>query len=300
MAVHSAVRGSLATRQSRGLHWLRVALTYAAYLSASAIFIFPFLWAVTGSLKTAYELEVFPPRFLPAVPQWQNYVTIWEIVPLARYIWNTMVITTFSLLGGTLSGALVAYGFARFRFPGREVLFVVLLGTMMLPSQVTLIPTFVLFFKLHWIDTYLPLTVPSFFGGGALTVFLFRQFFRTVPLELDEAAKMDGASYLRIFFQVLLPVSSSVLLANLILGFLRHWNDFLHPLIFLSSKDKMTISVGLRILAATASAQEQYSGLPTTHMLMAASIVATLPPVLLYVVAQRHLVEGITLTGLKG
>jgi multiple sugar transport system permease protein len=300
MAVHSVAQAPVRTRRRSIVPWARTVVKYAAYLAMSALFVFPFIWALTGSLKTPFELEAFPPRLLPAAPQWQNYIQIWEIVPLARYIWNTMIVTTFALIGGTLSGALVAYGFARFRFPGREVLFLLLLGTLMLPSQVTLIPTFILFYKLHWIDTYLPLVVPSFFGGGAFTVFLFRQFFRTIPLELDEAAKMDGASYLRIFFQILLPLSTPVFVAMFIRGFLVHWNDFLGPLIFLSSKDKMTLSVGLRILAETANTQSSSSGLPTTHLLMAASIVATIPPVLLYVVAQRQLVEGITLTGLKG
>lgn len=275
-------------------------LKYGAYWIMSAIFIFPFVWAISGSLKTGYQLEEFPPRLLPEVIQWKNYVRIWSIVPLARYIWNTIVITIFSMIGQVTSASLVAYGFARFRFPGREKLFLVLLATMMLPGQVTLIPQFIGFFKLGWVNTYLPLTVPAYFGGGAFSIFLFRQFFRTIPLELDEAAKIDGANYLRTFVQILVPVSTPVFLAMMIRGFLGHWGEFMGPLIYLSSNEKMTISVGLRILAQTASRQADLSGEPTTHLLMAASIVTTIPPVLLYAIAQRQLVEGITLTGTKG
>ena len=280
--------------------WLRTILVYGAYILASAVFVFPFLWAISGSLKTGWQLEEYPPRFVPDPVQWHNYVEIWEIVPLARFIWNTLVITMLSMLGGVFTAALVAYGFARFRFPGRDVLFTILLATMMLPAQVTLIPQFVMFFKLHWVDTYLPLVVPSYFGGGAFGIFLLRQFFRTLPMELDEAAKIDGASYPRIFFTILLPLSKPALIALAIRRFLTGWGNFLGPLIYLNSPEKMTISVGLRFLATTANMESQLSGEPTTHLLMAASVVATIPSILVYVVAQRYLIEGIVLTGTKG
>ncbi len=300
MAVNSVPMARRKAGRKAASTVLRTVAKYAAYWLASAIFVMPFIWALSGSLKTGYQLEEFPPRFLPDPVQWKNYAEIWTIVPLARYFWNTIVVTVLSLIGTTITAALVAYGFARFRFPGRDKLFLLVLSTMMLPQQVTLIPQFIMFFRLHWVDTYLPLIVPSYFGGGAFAIFLFRQFFRTVPLELDEAAKIDGASYPRIFFQILLPVSTPVLIAMTIRGFLAQWNNFLAPLIYLNSQEKLTISVGLRILAQTASQQANLSGEPTTHLLMAASIVATIPPVLLYAFTQRQLVEGITLTGIKG
>ena len=299
MAVHRVSSPRRPTKKEKLLAGLRTVATYGAYWIASAIFITPFVWAISGSLKTGYQLEEFPPRLLPDPVQWRNYLDIWDIVPLARYMWNTVVLTVFSLVGTIASASVVAYGFARFRFPGRDKLFMLVLMTMMLPAQVTLIPTFVMFFKIGWIDTYYPLIVPSYFGGGAFAIFLFRQFFRTIPLELDEAAKIDGASYLRVFVQILLPVSTPVLIAILIRGFLAQWNNFLGPLIYLNSSDKMTLSVGLRLLSQSAAVQADLSGEPTTHLLMAASVVATIPPVLLYVLAQKQLVEGITLTGLK-
>jgi ABC-type glycerol-3-phosphate transport system permease component len=155
-----------------------------------------------------------------------------------------------------------------------------------------------MFYQLGWIDTFLPLIVPSYFGGGAFAIFLLRQFFRTLPLDLDEAAKIDGASYPRIFWTILLPLSKPGLLALAVLGFLADWEDFLRPLIYLQSKEKLTLSIGLRFLASQAGVQ--MPGEPTTHLLMAASIVATIPPILLYVVVQRQLVQGIALTGSKG
>lgn len=285
--------------QRRLPDWLRPIIIYGAYILASAIFMFPFLWAISGSLKTGYQLEEFPPRFLPDPVQWRNYLEIWSIVPLMRFMLNTVFITTLSMIGGISTASFVAYGFARFRFPGRDILFAILLGTMMLPVHVTLIPQFVMFSKLKWIDTYLPLIVPSYFGGGAFGIFLLRQFFMTLPTELDEAAKLDGASYLRFFFQILLPLSKPALIALAIRRFLAGWGNFLGPLIYLNSTKKMTISVGLRFLAETARFEADLSGEPTTHLLMAASVIATLPSIIVYVVAQRYLVEGVVMTGLK-
>ena len=296
----SAVRRGAIVGKREMPGWLRTIVVYGAYILASAVFVFPFLWAISGSLKTGYQLEEFPPRFLPDPIQWHNYIEIWEIVPLARFMWNTVLITMVSMAGGIFTASLVAYGFARFQFPGRGVLFAILLGTMMLPAHVTLIPQFVMFSRLKWVDTYLPLTVPSFFGGGAFGIFLLRQFFRTLPMELDEAAKIDGASYPRIFFTILLPLSKPALIALAIRRFLTGWGNFLGPLIYLNSTEKMTISVGLRYLAETARFEADLSGEPTTQLLMAASVVATIPSILVYVFAQRYLIEGVVLTGSKG
>lgn len=283
----------------RGLPpWARTTLIYGGYWLAALFFVAPFLWAISGSLKNGYQVQQFPPQWIPDPVYWTNYLEIWQIVPLARFMWNTLVIALLSLAGQLLTASMVAYGFARFRFPLRDPLFLVMLSTLMLPIHVTLIPRFVLFFKLGWINTFLPLIVPAYFGGSAFAIFLLRQFFKNIPMEMDEAARIDGAGYWRIFFTILLPLSRSALLALAILGFLAEWEDFLQPLIYLQSTEKLTISVGLRFLATQATSD--ISGEPTTHLLMAASIVAAIPPILLYIVAQRQLVQGLVLTGSKG
>ncbi len=276
----------------------RTAVIYSAYIGASILFTVPFVWALSGSLKNPYQLELFPPDLIPHPFLWVNYAEIWEIVPLARFMGNTLFVAILSLVGQLFTASMVAYGFSKFRFPGRDVLFLIMLSTLMLPIHVTLIPRFVMYFKMGWIDTYLPLIVPNYFGGSAFAIFLLRQFFRNIPKEMDDAARIDGAGYWRVFFQILLPLSKSALIALVILGFLNDWEDFLQPLIYLQDTDKLTISVGLRFLATTATSD--ISGEPTTHLLMAASIVSSIPPILLFVVAQRQLVQGLVLTGSKG
>ena len=277
---------------------LRTFAIYGVYIGASILFVIPFVWALSGSLKNPYQLELFPPEWIPDPVLWRNYAEIWTIVPLGRFMWNTFFIAVLSLVGQLFTASMVAYGFAKFRFPGRDVLFLLMLSTLMLPIHVSLIPRFVLFYKVKWVDTFLPLIVPYYFGGSAFDIFLLRQFFRNLPKEMDDAARIDGAGYWRIFFQILLPLSRSALIALTILGFLADWEDFLQPLIYLQSTEKLTVSIGLRFLAVTASSD--ISGDPTTHLLMAASIVSSLPPILLYVVAQRQLVQGLVLTGSKG
>lgn len=278
--------------------YVRILVTYSAYIGASILFVIPFVWAFSGSLKNPYQLELFPPQWIPEPVLWRNYAEIWEIVPLGRFMVNTLYIALTSLVGQLFTASMVAYGFAKFRFPGRDLLFLLMLSTLMLPVHVSLIPRFVLFFKMRWVDTFLPLIVPNYLGGSAFAIFLLRQFFLNIPKEMDDAARIDGAGYWRIFFQILLPLSRSSLIALTILGFLADWEDFLQPLIFLQSTEKLTVSIGLRFLAATASSD--ISGEPTTHLLMAAAIVTSVPPILLYVVAQRQLVQGLVMTGSKG
>ncbi len=278
--------------------FVRTVVIYGAYISASILFTVPFVWAFSGSLKNPYQLELFPPDLIPDPFLWENYAEIWEIVPLSRFMGNTLFVAIVSLVGQLFTASMVAYGFAKFRFPGREFLFLVMLSTLMLPIHVTLIPRFVMYFKIGWINTYLPLIVPNYLGGSAFAIFLLRQFFRNIPKEMDDAARIDGAGYWRVFFQILLPLSKSALIALIILGFLNDWEDFLQPLIYLQDTDKLTISVGLRFLAT--SATSDISGEPTTHLLMAASIVSSIPPILLFIVAQRQLVQGLVLTGSKG
>ena len=204
---------------------------------------------------------------------------------------NTLVITGISILGQVVSCSLVAFGFARMKFPGREVLFAILLSTMMLPAMVTEIPRFILFRSLGWIDTIYPLVVPTFFGG-AFFIFLLRQFFRTVPETLDEAARIDGCSSFRIFFQIMLPLSKPVLATVIIFSFIWSWNDFWGPLVYLRSEDNKTLSLGLQAFQGVS--QTDY------HYLMAASLVVLLPVLVIYVLCQRYFVQGMVMSGMKG
>ena len=269
---------------------------YAAVLILAAAFGLPFVWAGLTSLKQPIEIFVFPPQWLPASPQWYNYVEIFQRAPLATFFFNSVVVTCLTIVGQIISASLVAYGFARFRFPGRDILFVVMLSTLMLPPQVTIIPTFLLFKALGWLDTLKPLFVPAYFGGGAFAIFLFRQFFMTIPKELDEAAKIDGANSLWVFARVLVPLSKPVFTAMAIFAFLASWNDFFGPLIFLNTTEKFTLSLGLTYFQRVAS----IGGLPKEHLLMAAAMVMTFPCFLVFVLLQRYWVRGVVMSGLKG
>lgn len=271
---------------------------YAMLLVLSTLFAIPFVWALMTSLKTADKVYLFPPQWIPNPIAWENWVEVFRLIPLSLFFSNTIFITIFSLLGQLISASLVAYGFARFRFPWRNTLFIIMLSTIMLPRHITLIPQYILFKQLRWIDTFYPLIVPWFFGGGAFAIFLLRQFFLTLSRELDEAAKIDGAGYLTIFTQIILPLSKPALATLAVLGFLNHWNDFLEPLIYLNTLEKYTISIGLTFLQQTAALD---ASVPVTeHYLMVASLLATLPSIVLFAVAQEQFVEGIALTGVKG
>lgn len=273
-------------------------LLYGVTIALSALFLFPFFWTVTTSLKKPIELIKFPPTILPETPQWINYTQIWGLgsgINFGQFFLNSAIITSLALLGQIVSAFLVGYGFARFRFPGRELLFAACLSTLILPPHVTIIPLFVLFRSLRWIDTFLPLIVPSFFGGGAFTIFLVRQFIMTLPIEIDEAALMDGASRLGILLRIILPNSGPVIATVAIFGFIGHWNQFLEPLIFLNSARKYTVPLGLWFLRA----QEGQAGLPKDNLLMAGAVLATLPIIIIFFVAQKYFVRGIAMTGLK-
>ena len=271
---------------------------YLIAISSSVIFMFPFVWTILSSLKKGSELFLFPPTWLPAVPQPLNYVKVFELVPWAQWTMNSAVVALVSTFGAVLSAAIVGYSFARFRYPGRDILFIITLSTMMLPIEVTLIPLYLLFAKVGWMDTYKPLIVPSFFGGGAFLIFLMRQFFMTIPLDLDEAARIDGASYLRIFGQILMPLSVPVVATASVLTFMSQWNAFMHPFIFLNTKSKYTLAIGIRYFQAVAGFADELE--PKYHLLMAASIMMTVPIIVLFFVAQRYLVKGIVMSGIKG
>lgn len=224
--------------------------------------------------------------------RWQNYVQAWTAKPFTRFTLNTILITLLCILGQVLSASLVAFAFARLEWPGRNFLFLVVLATMMLPAEVTMIPTYLIFVHLNWIDTFLPLIVPSFLGGGAFFIFLFRQFFLTLPREFDEAARVDGCSTFGIYRHVLMPLCKPIIATIAVFSFVAHWNDFLTPLIYLNSSDNFTLAIGLRFF------QGAYS--TDMHLLMAASTLVLLPVLIVFLVGQRHFVKSIVLTGTKG
>lgn len=264
---------------------------YLLLIASSICFLIPFAWLILSAFKSNNEIFVYPPVWLPKHWQWSNFSKALTTLPFARYALNSIIIAVVTVIGNVVSCAFVAYGFARFRFPGRRILFMVLLATMMIPGQVVLVPQFILFHDLGWLNTMLPLTVPSFFGS-AFFVFLLRQFLMTIPTELEEAAKIDGAGSLRTFFTVIVPLIKPALTAVAIFAFQGSWNDFLAPLIYLNDPSKFTLQLGL--------AQFQGSYHTEWNLIMAATVVVMLPMLIIFFSAQRYFIEGITMTGSKG
>jgi ABC-type glycerol-3-phosphate transport system permease component len=291
----SRTKPSLFRRRSTRVIGMK-AVSYLLAIVLGLLFMGPFLFALSGSLMLPSELYVVPPRWIPSQLVWENYATIWSLVPFTLYIRNTLTITLLAMLGQLVSCSLVAYGFARFRFPGRNAVFIILLGTMAVPSEVTTIPQFLLFKSLGWTNTFLPLIVPSYLGGGAFSVFLLRQFFLTLPRDLDDAATIDGAGTFRILVQLLVPLSKPALATVAILSFVYHWNDFFTPLIYLDSRELYTVSLGLNYFKAEPTA----GGPPMAHLLMGASIIVTIPVIVVFFSLQRYFVQGIVMSGIKG
>jgi multiple sugar transport system permease protein len=275
---------------------LTTILTYAILLVLTLLFMGPFAFAVTTSLKTPYEIFVFPPKWIPDEWRFVNYVDAMTQAPFDLFFTNTLLITGLSMFGQITSSILVAYGFARFNFPGRNVLFMLVISTLILPEEVTIISTFLMFKEIGWLDTWFPLIVPAYFGGGAFSIFLFRQFFLTLPKDMDEAAEIDGAGTFRVLWNIILPLSKPAVATLAIFAFLGRWNDFFHPLIYLNTTEKFTISLGLRFYQQSVT----YGGPATQHLLMAAAITATLPIIVVFFIFQRQFVRGIVLSGIKG
>jgi multiple sugar transport system permease protein len=254
-------------------------------------FLFPFIWMLSTALKPEAQIFKWPPEWVPEQFIWSNFPDALTFVPFGSYVMNTLTICIWSMVGTCLSSSLVAYGFSRITWPGRNFLFIIMLSTMMLPYQVTMIPLFVLFKKIGWVGTFNPLIIPSFFGG-AFFIFLLRQFFLTIPHELSEAAKIDGCSEFRIFWQIIVPLARPALATVALFTFMNSWNDFMGPLIYLNDETMYTVSLGL----------QQFIGQYGTRwgMLMAASTVATLPIIILFFFAQKTFIQGVATTGIKG
>jgi ABC-type glycerol-3-phosphate transport system permease component len=272
---------------------LEKAIAYGSLTLVGILYAIPFIWMVLTSLKYPWDIERIPPTWLPAEWAWENYPN--ALLKPTRYFplffQNTLTYVGLSVIGQLLSCTLVAYGFARIPFKGRKFLFTLVLSTMMLPTQVLLIPQYLLFKQLGWLDSLLPLVVPNYFGT-AFYIFLLRQFFMTIPRELDEAAVVDGANYFDIYWRILLPLCRPILITVFALSFVAHWNDFFGPLIYLNSQSKMVVAVALRLFVVSALQ------LPI-HELMAASVATLIPVIVVFLFCQRAFVRGITMTGLK-
>lgn len=265
-----------------------------AYVIASFValaFVFPLYWMVSTSLKTDVEIFMVPPTLIPLDPQWQNYPASTQYIPFWQYMFNTLVICALTIVGTVISCSLIAYGFARVRWPGRNVVFIIYLSTIMLPAQVTMIPLYIVFRQMGWVGTMWPLVVPAFFGN-ALYVFLLRQFFMTIPNELTDAARIDGANELGIFWRIMLPLLKPALATVALFTFVATYRDFLGPLIYLTEQNQWTISLGLKMFQNMYGAQWQ--------LMMAAATLTMIPTMVLFFLTQRTFIEGIALTGIKG
>jgi multiple sugar transport system permease protein len=287
-------RAQAAMPSARRQSALAQAITYALLILGALVILIPLYWMVATSLKSENSLFLIPPQWVPDPVMWRNYVDVWTIQPFVRYFANSLFLTLLATAGEILSCAIVAYGFARFRFPGREALFIILLGTMMLPGVITLIPSFLIWRSLGRVDTFSPLTVGALFAWGPAYIFLLRQFFMTIPREVEEAAVIDGANTLQIFARIMLPLVKPALLAIAVLSFSGNWNNFQGPLIYLNTQGKYPVILGLYAFSESLSKEA-----PKWHYMMAMTVIMTIPILLLYFSAQRYFIEGLTVGAVK-
>ena len=274
-------------------------LVYILLLAIGFLLAVPFIWLISSSLKTETDAFAIPPSFIPNPVQWSNYVVGLTEFPFVRSTINTMILVVWVMVGTVLSASLVAYGFARVRFPGRTALFILVLSTMMIPSHVTLIPQYLLFRELRWLDSFKPLIVPSFFGGGAFFIFLLRQFFLTIPLDYDDAARIDGCGTFSVFWRIILPLSKPALGTMAIFTFMSQWNSFFEPLIYLNRFETQPLAVALTTWVQTAHGSTSMHYVPWVAI-MAVSTLIALPPVMVFFFAQRHFIQGVVVSGMKG
>ena len=278
-------------RRLRPIH--RITL-HIVLVIGSLLFTVPLLWMMGTSLKSEkqiQQIDTWRQIFVPSPVLWKNYPRALDYVNLVSCFKNSTYVTLLTIMGTVMSCSMVAYSFARLKWPGRDVIFVLVLSTMMLPPQVTMVPVFLIFAKIGFVNTLKPLYVPSFFGT-AFFIFLLRQFFLTIPRDLEDAAKIDGCGYFGIFTRVMMPLIKPALLAVIIFQFMWSWNDFLNPLIYIQRRDLMTLTLGLQAFSY------EHSG--EWSLLMAASVMMTLPVIIIFFALQRYFIEGVTLTGLKG
>ena len=273
-------RGSVSLSEASGI--------FILFLGTLSM-VLPFLWMVSTSLKTYNEAFQVPPTFIPQVPQWSNYTEVLNSVPFGRFYFNSIVTSTAITLGQLVTCSMGAYAFARLNFKGRDKIFVIYLATLMVPAQVTMIPTFIIVKWLGWIDSFKALIIPSIFS--AYGTFLLRQFYMSIPMELEEAVRIDGGGAYRCFFQIILPLTKPALATLGTFVFLFFWNNFLWPLLVTNTTEMFTLPMGIQLFAGRFTAQ--------WHLMMAASTMAMLPMIVVYLFAQKYFVEGIAMTGLK-
>lgn len=289
------VQGATAHHAVPERNWgpiLHKVFVYTCLLVGMVVIMIPFFWMITTSLKKSGTEFTFPIEWLPNPPRWKNYVDGWTVLPFNRWALNSVRISALAIVGSVLSSAIVGFGFGRIRFPGRDALFLLVLATMMLPFPSVIVPLFLLFKRIGWIDTILPLTVPTFFGANAFFIFLLRQFFRTLPLDLDDAARVDGCNTFHVFLRICLPLIRPALGIIFVFSFMHNWNDFLGPLIFLSHTTKYTLALGLRYF------QSQYR--VEWALMMAVSLIILTPNIVLFFLAQKYYIQGIVVSGVKG
>jgi multiple sugar transport system permease protein len=274
--------------------WLHATWVYLALAIISFLFVLPLLWMILTSIKTAQEAFYVPPTIIPRNPVFTNFYEAWTHAGMnfTQWMYNTLYISLTVVLGTVLTSSLVAYGFARLRFPGRNFWFMATLASIMLPPQVTLIPLYVLFFNMGWLDSFKPLIIPAWFGGGAINIFLLRQFFSGIPAELEDAAFIDGANRLQIWWRIFIPLSVPALLTVGLFTFQASWNDFFGPLIYLTGRDNYTLALGMNLFNSQFGKE--------IHYMMAIAFLMSLPMILIFFFAQRYYIRGVVLSGIKG
>lgn len=256
------------------------------------LILIPFVFMLTTSLKDPAQTVQFPPEWIPNPIMWQNYAEVFNVIPFARFALNTLTITFFAVIGVVVTGSISAFAFSRLHWPGRNILFFLIISEMFLPGPVTLIPKFIIFKNFGWINTFLPLIVPAFLGGNAFTIFLMRQFFMTISPELDDAARIDGCSTFGIYWRIILPLAKPVMGIAAIFSIQYNWNDFFQPLIYLSTEENFTISLGLQMF------RNEFTTI--WNLLMASSLLAMLPLIIFFFIAQKYYIQGIVFSGVKG
>jgi multiple sugar transport system permease protein len=271
--------------------FLRRSALYAALSLGALLCLLPFLWQIRSSLMTMPEIFSYPPKILPSEARWGNYPEVFRIIPFGRYYTNTIILVAWNIAGALISNVSIAFALARIRFKGRKTLFALSIGTLMIPSSVTMIPTFIEWSWLHGLNTFLPLIVPSFFGN-AFFIFMLVQFFRSIPFDYDEAAFIDGASYPQIMLKIIVPMTRPVIAVLIIFTFLNTWNDFMGPLLYLNDSKLYTLALGLKSLL---SSYNSY-----WHLLMAAATLVVIPLVVVFFAGQKTFIAGLTMGGIKG
>ena len=279
-------RAQLKKRPGRAVMW------YACAIVACSTMLLPLLWMITISLKSNSTVVEVPPSFLPDEWVWSNFIEGPRIIKFPRLFVNTLIISLLSTFGGVLTSMMAGYALARLRFKGRRVFFYIFVGSMLLPGIVGIIPLFQLFRDIGWYDTWFPLIVPAFLGGNPLFIFLARQYFLAIPMQIDESAKVDGAGHIRIFFSIMLPMTKPAWIAMVIMAFQGAWNDYLNPLIYLNSTDKWTLALGMSSFVSGFASEA-----PDWSKYMATNLLYMLPPLLIFLFAQRYFIEGLSALG---